>query len=417
MSVTGPATGRDAGQDHLAPALVVFSLEPWDDVWRRNQHLVSRLLAADPALHVLFVEPPADPLHRTRTGGTPRPGAGTRRGPRGPWGDRLHLHQPTKWLPRRVDPAGDARRARGALRAARRLGLRPVALWVNDLACATVLDDGDAPVLYDVTDDWTLADRPARERDRLVAAEERLLRDAAAVVVCSPALVATKTRGDRVPALVTNGVDGAAYRAAVARPAGLPAGPVALYAGTLHRDRLDVDVTVRTQRAVAADGGTVVLLGPDALGPGDRAALEAAGVLLLGPRPFDQVPAFLRHADVLLVPHVVDGFTDSLDPIKGYEYRAAGRPVVATPVAGFRDADDPAVRCVPAAGFPAAVGERLADVAAGRAPAPDGSPAELPADLPTWDRQAALVEQVLSATTPGRPGSATTDAPRRTATP
>ena len=43
--------------------LVVVSLEAWDGVWRRNQHLVSRLLAADPELRVLFVEPPADPLH------------------------------------------------------------------------------------------------------------------------------------------------------------------------------------------------------------------------------------------------------------------------------------------------------------------------------------------------------------------
>ena len=41
------------------------------------------------------------------------------------------------------------------------------------------------------------------------------------------------------------------------------------------------------------------------------------------------VPAYLRHADVLLVPHVVDAFTDSLDPIKLYEYRAGGRPGVA----------------------------------------------------------------------------------------
>ena len=41
--------------------LVVMSLERWDDVWRRNQHLVAGLLADDPALRVLFVEPPADP--------------------------------------------------------------------------------------------------------------------------------------------------------------------------------------------------------------------------------------------------------------------------------------------------------------------------------------------------------------------
>ena len=47
---------------------------------------------------------------------------------------------------------------------------------------------------------------------------------------------------------------------------------------------------------------------------------------------------YLQHADVLVVPHVVSDFTDSLDPLKLYEYQAVGRPVVSTPVAGFRDA-------------------------------------------------------------------------------
>ena len=58
--------------------LVVVSLEAWDGVWRRNQHLVSRLLAADPDLRVLFVEPPADPLHDLRRRSGVRRGLGLR---------------------------------------------------------------------------------------------------------------------------------------------------------------------------------------------------------------------------------------------------------------------------------------------------------------------------------------------------
>ena len=59
--------------------------------------------------------------------------------------------------------------------------------------------------------------------------------------------------------------------------------------------------------------------------------------MLLGPREHTAVPAYLTNADVLVVPHVVTPFTDSLDPIKVYEYLAAARPVVSTPVAGFRE--------------------------------------------------------------------------------
>ena len=60
-----------------------------------------------------------------------------------------------------------------------------------------------------------------------------------------------------------------------------------------------------------------------------------ASVRLLGPRPYADVPGYLQHADVIVVPHRVDAFTESLDPIKAYECLAVARPVVATPVAGL----------------------------------------------------------------------------------
>ena len=58
------------------PDLIVVSLESWDQVWRRNQHLVAGLLSRDPAFRVLFVEPPADPTHDLRSKRPPRFGAG-----------------------------------------------------------------------------------------------------------------------------------------------------------------------------------------------------------------------------------------------------------------------------------------------------------------------------------------------------
>ena len=86
-------------------------------------------------------------------------------------------------------------------------------------------------------------------------------------------------------------------------------------------------------------------------------------MILLGPRPHDDVIGYLQHADVLLVPHVVSEFTDSLDPIKLYEYQAAGRPVVSTAVAGFRDVDDPRVRVASGSEFvEAVVRSALADL-------------------------------------------------------
>ncbi|TQM63987.1 glycosyltransferase [Humibacillus xanthopallidus] len=334
--------------------LVVTSLEAWDTVWRRNQHLVAGLLRRDPALRVLFVEPATDPLHAGLGGGRPRRGRGLRAHEAdGIRAGSLWLLEPTKWLPRRVDRSVDERWARQVVRAARGLGMGDPALWVNDPRGALLVEATTWRSLYDITDDWTLADRPPAETARIRAQESVLLSRCDEVVVCSPALAASKGEG-RVVHLIPNGVDAAAYAVAHERPAGLPGGPVVLYAGTLHGDRLDVALCARV--ALALEGRAhLVLLGPDALEAAQRSVLEDAGVVLLGARPSGEVPAHLQHADVLLVPHVVTPFTDSLDPIKLYEYQAAGRPVVSTPVAGFRDVDDELVTVANADGFVSAV--------------------------------------------------------------
>lgn len=380
--------------------LVVVSLESWDDVWRRNQYLVAALLRADPDLRVLFVEPPADVTHAATHRRLPRLGRGLRRGPllTGVEGDRLWLYQPMKPLPRRLDPGFDRRRARFIVRAARRAGVGNPVLWINDIGGAALLDESPAPALYDVTDDWLAADRPTAELERLSVAEARLLAECEEVTVCSPALLKSKG-SERAVSLVTNAVDLDRYRTAATRPDDLPPGPTAVYVGTLHTDRLDVDTCVAAAAALGPDG-TLVLVGPDALEELDSARLRAAGVVVLGARPFDTVPGYLQHADVLVVPHIVDGFTDSLDPIKLYEYLAVGRTVVSTPVAGFRDLALDHVSVVEPREFAAAVAQ-AARSSAGPFPVPD--------DLPTWDGQSVLMRAAIDrarqhhATPPSRP--------------
>ncbi|MWB97260.1 glycosyltransferase [Agromyces seonyuensis] len=370
--------------DAVGRLLVVVSLEAWDEVWRRNQYLVDGLLRADPDLSVLFVEPPVDPAHDARSGRRPRTGSGVRSIPG--YAGRLRAFEPTKWLPRAAGPLADRLLRRSVRRVVRRLGaVRPL-LWINDPRWAGLRAETGWSTLYDVTDDWTLADRPPRERARLLDGDAALVAEAEAVVVCSPALVASKG-ASRPVRLIANAVDLARARTPHSRPADLPDGPVALYAGTLHEDRLDVDLVVETGRALAAAGALLVLLGPVALGEANRARLEVeAGIRLLGSRPGSAVAAYLQHAEVLVVPHLVDEFTGSLDPIKRYEYRAAGRPVVAAPVAGFVEADgEPGLVVASGDGFTSAVVRS----------ALAGTPSLEFDDVPDWSERAAAMAAVL----------------------
>lgn len=375
--------------------LVVMSLEAWDGVWRRNQYLVAGLLRRDPALRVLFVEPAADPLYEASLRRRPRFGRGLRAATAVPGvGDgRLWTFQPTKALPRRIDPSVDARAARAVRRAARRVGFRTPLLWVNDPGAAAVLEATRWRALYDITDDWLLADRSPAEHDRLVRDEGALMAGCAEVVVCSPALAQVKG-AIRPVTLVPNAVDLATYRHPAPRPADLPPGPVAVYVGTVHRDRMDLELCAATAGAIEGIG-RLVLVGPAPLAPADRDRLVAAGVVLLGAKDRSEVPAYLQHSDVLVVPHVVTPFTDSLDPIKAYEYRAVARPVVSTPVAGFRDHHDTRTLVVPAEDFAQTVRRLLVTPSSGGLDGGD--------DPPTWDDRVTQMGEVLARVAGSRP--------------
>lgn len=386
-AVSGPPSGPSSR------SVVLVSLEPWDRVWRRNQHLVAGLLRADPGLRVLFVEPAADPTHAARAGARPRAGRGLRRGPHlsGVGGDALWLLEPTKPLPRRLDARSDARWASAVRRSTGRLGMADPVLWVNDPHGAEITTATGWPTLYDITDDWLEATRDPRTHERLEQHEATLMRRAVEVVVCSPGLRRTKGRL-RPVTLLRNAVDPVTARPAP-RPTDLPGGATAVYVGTLHSDRLDVALCETTARTIAPEG-TLVLVGPDALTGPEGERLRAAGVNILGAKDHREVPGYLQHADVLLVPHVVDDFTDSLDPIKLYEYLAVGRPVVTTAVSGFREAEGPRVTVVDAAGFGAAVRARL--------PATDHFPEGAQPDVPTWQDRVVEMQTVIDRLRPGQ---------------
>lgn len=332
--------------------LVVCSLEPWDDVWRRNQFLAEELLRRLPALRILFVEPPADVLFELSRQRRP---TGSRMSVLR--GGRLYAFRPLKPLPRRCGSFSDRWLHRCVVAATQRLGFTQPTLWLNDVNYAPLIRRTRWPSVYDVTDDWLLAPFAPREIARLRALDAVALADADEVVVCSPALAASRGR-DRAVTLIPNGVDTEHFRRARPRPADLAPAPTAVYVGTLHESRLDIELVIELARSVSTL--SVVLVGPDALSVAASNRLEAeAGITVLGPRAYADVPAYLQHADIVIVPHLVTPFTESLDPIKAYECLAVEPPTVATPVAGFRELAG-SIRVASREAFVAAVEETLA---------------------------------------------------------
>jgi hypothetical protein len=102
------------------------------------------------------------------------------------------------------------------------------------------------------------------------------------------------------------------------------------------------------------------------------------------------MPGYLQHADVLAVPHAINTFTETLDPIKARETLAVGRPTVSTPVAGMRDLADP-VHVAPSESFAREV-RRLLDE-----PALPPGPGPMPIAPESWTDRAKEFLAVLEA--------------------
>jgi glycosyltransferase involved in cell wall biosynthesis len=129
--------------------------------------------------------------------------------------------------------------------------------------------------------------------------------------------------------LVENGVDVEHFSTAQALPSEYKgmAGPRLVYAGAIDKR---FDTGAARALALAIPQASVILIGP--VSDGADEALVQGGRLpnihLLGPRPYNKLPAYCQHADaglILMNYHPANG---GRSPMKLYEYAAAGLPVV-----------------------------------------------------------------------------------------
>lgn len=205
-------------------------------------------------------------------------------------------------------------------------GRGPLIVWVADprLVAAALALPRDI-LVFDAIDDWR--EHPwaglATVREGYALAAEH----ADIMFAVHPSLlewIAPRRLGEFLPnAVDSRRWDGASPDAGLAC---LPR-PLVGYAGMIQR-RLDIGLLAGV--ATRLPQVTFALIG--GVTPDTEEGLRALprNVRLLGPRRHDALPAMVAAFDACMVPHTRDALTGSMDPLKMYEYLAAGRPVVAT---------------------------------------------------------------------------------------
>lgn len=190
------------------------------------------------------------------------------------------------------------------------------------------------------TDDWVAgAELMGLSRRSLLHSQRAQARHADVVIAASPLIADAWRRLGQEAVVVPNGCDAGHFvgtdGAPLPRDVTLDA-PVAGFVGWLN-GRIDLALL----EAVAGTGRSLLLVGPRSVGLDDgrfERLVARPNVQWLGPRPFDDLPSYMRVIDVGLTPYADTAFNRASCPLKTLDYLAAGRRVVAT--------DLPAARCL-----------------------------------------------------------------------
>ncbi len=196
-----------------------------------------------------------------------------------------------------------------------------------DLAAALDAIGNGCKLVYDAIDAWDTSlgsswFRPAVERALLrrathLVASSRVLRDRLVSLAGRDVLY------------LPNACDASRFGRGAAPPGALSLRrglPTVVFVGALWGAWVDLALIEGLARALPS--AEIHLIGPSH----GRRLPSAPNLHAHGPRPHGEIPAILAQADVAIVPFTTDRLAAAVSPLKVFEYLAAGRPVVSTPL-------------------------------------------------------------------------------------
>ena len=238
---------------------------------------------------------------------------------------------------------------------------------------------------YDCMDDYPRMVR-ASHRRRSVRNEEEVLSRADIVFATSKTLEEKCKLLARRVVRVPNGVDFERFASSDGGTFGErrpTSAPVLGYFGWID---LWTDIELVSQIAAARPTWVIRMIGPRN-NPHCEELRRVANVEFIDEVPYDRLPDYAQKFDVCIMPFVIDDMTQSINPVKMYEYLATGKPVVSTDLPEVRNLT-PLVRVArDSRDFISEVEHALKE----KDPSLGARRREV-AQLNTWDRRVQLIE-------------------------
>jgi glycosyltransferase involved in cell wall biosynthesis len=213
----------------------------------------------------------------------------------------------------------------------KQLGFRQPVLWTyNPHSESLVGKLGEKLAIYECVDELSAAKGLVRS-EVVQELERRLLRKVDVVIVTHENLYRSKKSLARDIHLIPNGAEVEHFRKVslldtpVAEEMRKIPRPIVGFLGTIQ---YWIDMDLLRFLAIARPDWSFALIGPiGRLAQIDKIQ-HLPNVYLLGRKPYDDLPSYLKAFDVCLNPYVLDETAANCSPLKLYEYLATGKPVV-----------------------------------------------------------------------------------------
>jgi glycosyltransferase involved in cell wall biosynthesis len=219
-------------------------------------------------------------------------------------------------------------------------------------------------VVYDCIDDVTRNARGVAAD--YAATEQALLARAELALATSSALQSDKSRANRHIHLAPPGCNAEHFAAPVqeaADIAGLAHPRLCFFGGIDER----LDLALLATLAQRRPDWTIVLLGVVRTDISPLRGLQ--NIVYIGQQPYQALPHYVQHMDVLLLPYLLNDYTRRIYPAKVFECLATGKPVVATTLPDLQHLAGPLRILQPHDDAVAVIEQALRDDSAGAAAA------------------------------------------------
>jgi glycosyltransferase involved in cell wall biosynthesis len=234
-----------------------------------------------------------------------------------------------------VNKINELIRLRFIRRAFRKLDVRDAVLWVYAPDAGRILGKlGESCSVYYCADDWAAQDQWWNRAVDIRKREEELGAKADLIVGTSTKIVKRWSQIHPNAIFVSNGADVASFKEArdpaLQEPEDMRAipGPRIGYIGYVDSR---FDTTLYEKLSESRPDWSFVIVGPlNAMNMDLTKLRKMPNVFFLGGRARAQLPAYLKSFDVCTIPYILNTLSESIFPLKLFEYLAAGRPIVTT---------------------------------------------------------------------------------------